>query len=321
MRLQPLRHFLQHQVARRVPHRVVDVLEIIEIDKQQRAMALVTLDPRNFHVEPLGQLVAIRQAGQGIVVSEILDALLGRAQVADIARDGGEELDISAVVAMRDQHLRGQHLFAVERQKGGFIGPHAFLDRLRHAFAENFLPIRRRVKIGQADTADIFVFTNAEQLAARLVDIGDETVEIGDTDQVRGCFQDCRQPLLALARQFLIDNQAPFTHHPARGTRQRRHGFLGFDYIIGGARFHRVDGDLFVAIAGHDDSRAARTGIEQFGAMTVRQLDVGDDQVGAGLADQRFRLLQRRRNHQAAVGIGLESPIDQGRMTRIVLDE
>ena len=93
--------------------------------------------------EALGQLVAIGQSGQGIVISQVFDTLLGRAQMPDIARDGREKLDIAAIVTMRYQHLGGQHLFSAERQKSGFIGPHAFLDRSRNPLAQDFPGVDR----------------------------------------------------------------------------------------------------------------------------------------------------------------------------------
>ena len=55
--------------------------------------------------------------------------------------------------------------------------------------------------------------------------------------------------------------------------------------------------------------------------MAVRQLDIGNNQVGTGTRDQRSSLLQRGRNRQATISMGLERTIDQGGMTRIVFDE
>ena len=65
--------------------RVVDILETIEIDAQQRREAFVPIGARNRLVEPIVQQQAIRQAGQRVIIGLTYQTpLIGAAQF-DIA--------------------------------------------------------------------------------------------------------------------------------------------------------------------------------------------------------------------------------------------
>ena len=75
----------QHGVAGGVAERVVDLLEAIEIDVEQRdAAAVVVGRPRRARSSTLVEIAAVGQAGQRIVQRGVLDA-----------GGGGDELGIA----------------------------------------------------------------------------------------------------------------------------------------------------------------------------------------------------------------------------------
>src|SRR5690606_13152856 len=69
-----------------VPVRVVDVLEAIEIDEQQRELGAVAcrLVDRLPHL--LGEQLAVRQPGEAVVISELLNTLLGAPAFGHVTR-------------------------------------------------------------------------------------------------------------------------------------------------------------------------------------------------------------------------------------------
>ncbi|MNN33988.1 hypothetical protein D3C81_1477690 [compost metagenome] len=77
------RYLQQHRVAGRMPKAIVDRLEVVQIQHQQRHLGLV--GARSRLLEETEQLVAIRQAGQGVVQREVLDLGMGGHFVGDVA--------------------------------------------------------------------------------------------------------------------------------------------------------------------------------------------------------------------------------------------
>jgi hypothetical protein len=77
-RLQPLADLLEQLVAGRVAHRVVDLLEAVEVEHQQRARAARALVGREDRFDPPVHPVAIGEAGERIIFGEprILDLAL-----------------------------------------------------------------------------------------------------------------------------------------------------------------------------------------------------------------------------------------------------
>jgi len=76
---QPLAHGLQHAIAERVAEAVVDRLEVVEIDRQQREPGIVRLRALDRRFQVHEQLAAIRQIGERIVIREVIQ--LARALV------------------------------------------------------------------------------------------------------------------------------------------------------------------------------------------------------------------------------------------------
>src|SRR5215211_4859642 len=68
MRAQPFGKFNQQRVAGRVSERIVDVLEVIEIEKQQRELFAPAIVDRL--VDQLAQLRTVRQPGQHVMIGK-----------------------------------------------------------------------------------------------------------------------------------------------------------------------------------------------------------------------------------------------------------
>ena len=70
---QPLRHLHQQQVAHLVAQRIIQRLEIIQVDKQYRAVGIVPARPGNFPIQPVQQQTPVGQIGKGVVKGQLLD--------------------------------------------------------------------------------------------------------------------------------------------------------------------------------------------------------------------------------------------------------
>ena len=105
-RHEPLRHLRQEPVADLVTERVVDRLESVEIDHQERALALPLLGVAHRLAERLGQHQAVREPGQCVVAREIGDLLVGFALLGHVGADAAEAKEVSLVV----EHRRARQL-------------------------------------------------------------------------------------------------------------------------------------------------------------------------------------------------------------------
>ena len=90
---QARRHFLQHQIAGVMAERVVDLLEAIEIDQQDRQALVVAMRAQDRLLQAIEEQRAIRQVGQRIVIGEIGDALVGEVALAPDRRFAQLALD------------------------------------------------------------------------------------------------------------------------------------------------------------------------------------------------------------------------------------
>ena len=66
---------------------VVDVLEAVEVDQHQRCFQSLPLARRNGVLERALEVRAVWNAGQFVMVCEILDVLLGTLAIGDVAND------------------------------------------------------------------------------------------------------------------------------------------------------------------------------------------------------------------------------------------
>ena len=115
------RDALQDAVAGVMPHRVVDLLEAVQIEDQQRARRLGAVGDAQRLGETIVQQQPVRQIGQRIVIGQVRDPLLDPAPLAPRGRFGdlaldrrGEPLDLAFedVVARADPHRRDGGVFA-----------------------------------------------------------------------------------------------------------------------------------------------------------------------------------------------------------------
>ncbi len=81
------RHRAQHFVASLVPEAVVDILESIQIEKQDRDEFAAALRPLDRLRQRLLEKAAIRQAGQLIVVRQKTGALFRLLPGGDVLQD------------------------------------------------------------------------------------------------------------------------------------------------------------------------------------------------------------------------------------------
>src|SRR3954464_8845840 len=128
---QPLRDFLQQQVADGMAERVVDRLEAVEVDEHHGDLLAIALAMRERLAQAIFQQPAVRQSGQRIVVGEVLCARLSFLQLGGALGDGALQR-----VARRFERLAcrmlGGHVVvdpdgARTRQRG--------IDRLAHQLA------------------------------------------------------------------------------------------------------------------------------------------------------------------------------------------
>ena len=71
-------HFDQHTVAKGVAHRIVDVLEPVQVQEEDRELAAVALGHAQREIDTLRQHQPVRQAGKYVAVGQRFYALLGR---------------------------------------------------------------------------------------------------------------------------------------------------------------------------------------------------------------------------------------------------
>ena len=100
-RLQPLGDLPEQGVADRMAERVVDVLEAVEIDQEQRAALLPMGRVAQRLVERLAHHRAVGQAGQRIEPGEPVDLLLGAALLGEVGADAAEAEEAAAIVEDR----------------------------------------------------------------------------------------------------------------------------------------------------------------------------------------------------------------------------
>ena len=82
--LQPARHFLQQQVAVVVAQGVVDELEVVEVDEQQRAVLALACAGGAGLLHAVEQHAAVGQAGERVDEGQVADLLLGVAARGDV---------------------------------------------------------------------------------------------------------------------------------------------------------------------------------------------------------------------------------------------
>jgi hypothetical protein len=133
---EPRRHLAQEVVAERVAERVVDALEVVEVEEQHAEHQPASLRVLDRRAQPVGEHAPVAEAGQRVVVREEPDLFLGAPPLGDVLRGA---LEFARLSVGADRHLRlavdhsldsvGQQDPEVGRERAA--GAHRLRDRLR----------------------------------------------------------------------------------------------------------------------------------------------------------------------------------------------
>ena len=164
---------LEQLVADVVAQRVVDVLEVIEVEQVQAHDVLVTSGMRRALAQAVEEQRAVGQVGQAVVLSEVLDALLGLLARRDVGRDAADRDDLAARIAHRELDREQGVLAVVEAHfflllddlagldDGAVLGDARIRERLREQLVRGLAPGRL---VGLA--ADFLIDAIDEDVAA-----------------------------------------------------------------------------------------------------------------------------------------------------------
>ena len=153
----------QQLVADRMAERIVDPLEMVQVDEDQRRLVAAQLAGAQRLREVLDDLVAVGQAGELVMVGEVLRLGLGLLQAADV--DLGDQQrapaghriaaqpcrQIVPALARRGAHPRDDLAFAADLQRGDQIAQVLAVDQpgrqplrtLDHAGARGRIAVER----------------------------------------------------------------------------------------------------------------------------------------------------------------------------------
>ena len=93
--LQACRDDFQHRIAHRMAQRIVDVLEVVKVQKQQGAAQVLPGEQGTLLAQAVHEQGAVGQVGQRVVVGQVADLRLGGFKLADVA--GREQQARSAI--------------------------------------------------------------------------------------------------------------------------------------------------------------------------------------------------------------------------------
>ncbi len=182
---QPLADLLQQAIAHVVPERVVERLEIVEIDEQQRALALAAHARRDGYPQTIVQQAAVRQAGQRVIEREMPDLFLCRLVRAHV----GERRHVVGhhAVAIPDRGNRQplREDLAILAAIPDLALPDAVaFDALAHRCVEARVVPSRTEQFRRL--TDALVGGVACDVGERLVDAQDDGIGIGDEHALLG---------------------------------------------------------------------------------------------------------------------------------------
>jgi hypothetical protein len=105
------RHLAQQLVADAAAQRAVDQLEAVQVQVQHAGRAFVALDRGQALVDQARKQRAVRQAGQLLVVGQVVQAFLGQLAFGDVRQVGDQADRVVFDVAERRQRQAGpEHL-------------------------------------------------------------------------------------------------------------------------------------------------------------------------------------------------------------------
>ena len=182
------RGLAQHLVAGRVAERVVDELEVVEVEVEERDRLAGAARADEVQAQLLLELRAVRQAGERVVVGEVGDLRLGAAALGDVLAGAQDGDDLALVVAQRAVAPRDLAVVAV-------LGPDERLERVARRLDAGDQAREGAARVeavgGRDDRVEPvapaqLVLGEAEQLAALAVDELDVAARVEDDDEGRG---------------------------------------------------------------------------------------------------------------------------------------
>ncbi len=214
-------HRLQQRIAGKVAERVVHALEVVEVDEQQRERGAARAGLRHQRLGLLDEGVAVRQAGERIVVREVVDALARLDAVAQVAHDRHAQALALVVQRAHDElHRDAAAVLVVDRGLVGDLGAggHDRADALALVGGDEV----------QRGPAAHLVQRVAHQRQQRRVDVGDDTVLVKG-DALGAGVHELGEPLLAFAQGQLgaavardVGDQHERAHRVAGGADVRQ---------------------------------------------------------------------------------------------------
>ena len=188
-----LRHLGEQQVAGLVAERVVDQLEVVEVEEDDRQLLRVRVLCEQAARQLLQKALAVQQPGQLIVLRHVEDAALRPLLVGDVLEDGDEVLDVANRMADRARGLLGVHLIAARAAQDGLAAP-----RLPRAMTgvQHVVEVHARLR-RQRQRRDVDAVPDAEarELGEGGIDPVEATVDAGDADGIGRGFQRRRLPV------------------------------------------------------------------------------------------------------------------------------
>ena len=115
--VEPARELDEHLVAGGVAERVVDGLEVVEVEEDHRRRARLAPGARDRLADLLGEHRAVRESGHGVVERLVGELGLERLALADVAGVEQDAADVLVVDEVREQDLElaGVAVAAAER--------------------------------------------------------------------------------------------------------------------------------------------------------------------------------------------------------------
>lgn len=184
--LQPLRDQRQQLVAGVVAAGVVELLEVVEVDEQQRAAQALALAGLQRMLQPVQQQPAVRQVGQGVVVGEADDGLLGALALGDVLHHADVVADRTVLVLDRgDAQELGVELAALAAVPQ-LTAPDAHRGQLRPHRAIELGALLAGAHQIALPAADGLLAAVAGDLAVGAVHLLDDRMGVGDDDGIGG---------------------------------------------------------------------------------------------------------------------------------------
>ena len=233
----------QEGVAGVVAERVVDVLEAVEVEQEERGLLPVPPAFRQRLQETVVEERPVRQVGQGVVVGEVADPRLRPEPVGDVALDGHEVADRPGGLAHRGERGLLLEQPAVLAAGGQDAVPGlAPRDDPLHRLVPGVLPLGHEQR--ERGLADRLLAGIARDALERRVHVPEAAGRVGDLDRVarvverRG--QEGVAPLSLLELRD-VHRDGDDAGHPAGPVPQRRLRGEPGARLAGGVRQHLLE--------------------------------------------------------------------------------